>query len=173
MKSCVLVFGLACTVFVLIPFLFDNGQCIRSCNVKFGGLGTYRAKEGFKEISGFWTLKDRLLLVNRCFCEQKEENNKYVELGDIPRLNKEEELGYPYIWKDPSVCGEDAKVYPNADSAKLAGVSPLHCGPHCGEVCSCSISKQKTNIVSSHLLFSAARSMIFRDIEKLGRTLQK
>jgi hypothetical protein len=115
-----------------LPYLFDFGQCERACKVRFGGSNNYHVKDTKRKITGFWTLTDRLGKVDRCYCEEIKDTGA-VQLGDIPRLNQPEEEGFPYIWRDSSVCGKDGKVYKSASEARKARTNVLHCGPHCGD----------------------------------------
>ena len=132
LRSFSLVGVVAAVFFALLPKIFDFDQCTRACTVKFGGLNNYRTKQSNRQITGYWTLADRFSQTQRCYCEDTVDG-KVSFLGDIPRLNPEEEHGYPYVWRDPSVCGEDGKVHSSASAARNSGVKPLHCGPHCGD----------------------------------------
>jgi len=139
-RTCGAIVALLAMLFASLPLLFDFDQCNRSCKYHFGGLRTYRSKDPHQQITGFWTLTDRVQGIQRCFCEATAtakggvpSDGRTRQLGDIPRLMPEEELGHPYIWRDPSVCGLDGKVYKSGQEARARGVKPLHCGPHCGE----------------------------------------
>ena len=80
-------------------------------------------------IVGSWSLRHRLEGVQQCECRRAQGTALGTATRTYPLL---EEHGYPFIWRDPRVCGKDGAVYASKEAAKAAGVAPLHCGPHCG-----------------------------------------
>ena len=139
--------------FASIPYAFDNGQCTRRCRDAFldGGRGGYlpapwgSAAPGSREVAGQWTLAARLAPFlggfapeswaawNQCACfETAGGKPEWAELGTAPRLFEDVERGYPYVWRDPRVCGTDGRVHASKGAARSAGATPLHCGPDCG-----------------------------------------
>jgi hypothetical protein len=132
LSICSFIVLIVSLLFVNLPKVFDFNQCSRMCLVKFGGSNTYN-HDGNNQIDGSWSIYDRIRGKQECSCEKWDTKTQTkLNLGVISRLYPEEESGYPYIWRDTSVCGLDGNVYKSPEEAKRKAIPILHCGPHCG-----------------------------------------
>lgn len=119
------VIGTTAYNLLFLSEIWDVGQCDRVCNLAFHSGMMFPQDDGRRKerISGTWLENNR----NLCECH----NSRRDTVGIVKRLYQPVEVGYPYIWRDSTVCGYDGKQYASAESAHDAGAQVANCG-RCG-----------------------------------------
>lgn len=115
--------------FALTPHLFDVGQCRRACSLHFRGAMFPHPGAG-GTVRGDWL---RFTGPDLCMCfEEQPDGLSVAALGKVRRKYAAVAPGYPYVWENSQVCGEDGVEYTSAEAAAAAGAKVVNCGP-CGQ----------------------------------------
>ena len=116
---------------LLIP-MFDFQQCTRKCRLHFSQEQSMADRLYDRSVTGvrnFFAAVPGFGRGDTCECSSADTGQSLGE--PIARLYSRFMPGYPYIWRDPRVCGVDGVEYSTAAAAREAGVKVINCGP-CG-----------------------------------------